>query len=73
MEHGQSGKQDDGWNPEMDISEDRCPHTGGFRRGVFFSHKFASMLIAKWMQSEMRERVVASPSYHRLGGLEESQ
>jgi hypothetical protein len=47
MEHGQSGKQDDGWNPEMDIGEDRCPHTGGLRRGVFFSHKFASVLIAK--------------------------
>jgi hypothetical protein len=41
MEHGQSGEQDYGWNPEMNIGEDHGPHAAGFLRGFFVKQAFA--------------------------------
>jgi hypothetical protein len=45
VEHGQSGEQDDGRDPEMNIGEDYGPNTSGLRRRVFIRHKAASVLI----------------------------
>jgi len=44
MEHGQSGEQDDGWNPEMNVGEDHCPHRRRPVWWVFTGHGFASVL-----------------------------
>jgi hypothetical protein len=45
MDDGQSGKQDDGWNPEMNIRQNHCPYSGGFLWRVLFRHGQASDLI----------------------------
>jgi hypothetical protein len=45
MEHDQSGEQDDGRDPEMNIGEDHGPHAGGLWRCVFIRHEPASVQI----------------------------